>query len=176
MESLVLDIVDCEASKGAEGGNSSCVMGDPDSNKTRLRSGTGRAVSLYCSSSNIKTQIPPNLDRCLCSIYNFYPANHHKILIILHQHNMHFQPYFAIVATTLSFIAAPSYAAMTADDIVNTFQNGTTEAKSLQGHANSINIVNAPLAAIGRGPYPVRLLRQHVLKPGMVEWYANHLV
>lgn len=58
----------------------------------------------------------------------------------------------AVIAITIP-VTAVKYPA----EVVKCIQGLTQKSQALQGPAQSISLVNAPLILIGQGPFPVRL-------------------
>ncbi len=59
------------------------------------------------------------------------------------------------LVTGAAFIVVPVLAALTPSQIADGLSRLTQQAQDLQGPAQSITIVNAPLIVIGQGPFPV---------------------
>lgn len=61
---------------------------------------------------------------------------------------------FSKIFTAGAIMATTAMAALTPAQIADSLKTITTQSQNLQGPAQSITIVNAPLIVIGQGPFP----------------------
>ncbi len=73
-----------------------------------------------------------------------------------------------------ALIAAPVMAAATAEQVAASLKSLTNKASALQGPAQAISIVNAPLIIIGQGPFPVCFCSRRCYQRGADRLLATH--